>query len=98
MKHLHCTACKFTLPVADAEVATYKANLPMHCGASMVPDGGGLAAEAAAWDASKDGKLPSPGQGSWKDAPEAVPAAKKTEEPKGEKKGFLGFGKSKKKK
>lgn len=31
-----------------------------------------LTKEAAAWDASKDGGVPAPGQGDWKDAPEAV--------------------------
>ena len=40
MKHLHCTVCKFTLPVNPEEAKVYKANLPMHCGQAMVVDGG----------------------------------------------------------
>ena len=40
MKHLHCTTCKFTLPVGSPEeAATYEANMPMHCGQPMVTDG-----------------------------------------------------------
>ena len=46
MKHLHCTTCKFTLPVTAAETESYKASIPMHCGVPMIPDGEGLPAPA----------------------------------------------------
>jgi hypothetical protein len=45
MKHLHCTHCKFTLPVTPDEASTYKAAIPMHCGHEMVPDGAGKPVE-----------------------------------------------------
>jgi hypothetical protein len=41
VKQLHCTTCKFTLPVNDSkEAETYKASPPMHCGELMLADGG----------------------------------------------------------
>lgn len=47
MKHLHCTTCKFTLPVPPTEAESYKASTPMHCGVPMIPDGEGLPAPVA---------------------------------------------------
>jgi len=39
MNHLHCTTCKFTLLCTPEEVPGYKANIPLHCGQPMKPDG-----------------------------------------------------------
>lgn len=107
MIKLVCAVCKFTLvPESADESATYAQNVPMHCSTPMVLTTEGsvspekaavLAKEAAAWDASKDGSVPAPGAGGWKDAPEALINPPKPEE-KSKKKGLFGLGgKSKKK-
>jgi hypothetical protein len=49
VKHLHCTTCKFTLPVENPEESkAYAANMPMHCGQPMLADGADAPAPAAA--------------------------------------------------
>lgn len=77
MKSLHCTTCKFTLPVSADEAKAYAETPPMHCGAPMLAD-----------DVEPKPALTPPDRPLAKAKVEAE--APKPEEKKKEKRGFFG--------